>query len=321
MLDFITIGGATRDIFFDYDNLFKKKVGDSIAESFLLVPYGEKLIADKAFYAYGGGAVNVATAMARLGLKVATVCNIGAEGTGSLLVGTLKKEGVNTSMISRDSKNHTGLSVFILGKDNEHTGFLERGANNHLKITKISNLKKAKWLYISSLTGDSAKLLPEIFEYAKKKNIRIAFNPGSEQLNMGYGKLSKYIEQSEIFIVNMEEAEGLLRTKTNRKPKSKRLLLAEVEKFGATISVITEGNDGSHALFEGNVYSQAAVLKKAIDTTGAGDSFGATFAFGISKGFDINYALKIASINAASVVTKMGAQDGLLRYNKIKEWL
>ncbi|MDD3481076.1 MAG: carbohydrate kinase family protein [Patescibacteria group bacterium] len=323
MLDFVTIGGATRDIFFDYDGLTKKKDKDSLSDCYLMVPYGEKLVAKKTHYAYGGGAVNAAISIARLGGRVASICNVGAEGTGSLVVRKLRDEGVNTQMLVRDPKNHTGLSIFILGRDNEHTGFLERGANNYLKIKKISNLKKARWLYVSSLTGESDKLLPEIFKYAEKKNIRIAFNPGSRQLSSGYQNLSKYLSQTEILLLNLDEAEKLVKSKTGRKPKSKRALFKEIGELGATIAVVTEGANGSHAIFEGNIYSQVAYSEEVVDTTGAGDAFGSTFAFGIARGFDISYALQIAAINSASVVSKMGAQDGLLRYNEIRHsrWL
>jgi ribokinase len=318
MLDFITIGGATRDIFFNYDDLKKRKDKNSISGCFLMIPYGEKLVSKNTFYAYGGGAVNGSISISRLGGRVASICNIGYEGTGSLVFDTLRKEGVVTSMIERDKRSHTGLSVFILGKDNEHSGFLERGANNNLRISKISNLKKARWLYITSLTGDSEKILPEVFDYAKRKNIKIAFNPGSKQIKLGHQYLEKYLQQTDILILNMDEAETLLKSKSKNNHKNKRRLFTEIEKLGATISVITDAEKGSHAIFEGNVYSQPAFKTEVLDTTGAGDAFGSTFSFGISKGYDIPYSLKIAAINSASVVSKMGAQDGLLSYNQIK---
>lgn len=323
MLDFITIGGATRDIFFKYNDLKKRKDKESISGCFLMVPYGEKLVSKGTSYAYGGGAVNASISISRLGGKVASICNIGTEGTGSLVSQKLKEEGVNTSMIERDKKHHTGLSIFILGSDNEHSGFLERGANSYLKISKISNLRKARWLYVSSLTGESAKELPRIFDYAKRKNIRIAFNPGSKQLKNGFSGLERYLKQTEILILNLDEAEGLVESKIKRKCKNKKQLLSEIEKFGPTISVVTDGKEGAHAIFEGNVFSQRAYPEKLVDTTGAGDSFGSTFAYSISKGHDIRYALKIAAINSASVVSEMGAQDGLLSYNEIRHsrWL
>lgn len=322
MLDFITIGGATRDVFLEFSDLDKVRNNkNSVAENFLMVPYGEKLVADESFYSYGGGAVNSAISFARLGLRVAALCNVGFEGTGSLVVKKLKDEGVKTALVNRDKKHHTGLSILILGKDNEHTAFLERGANDYLKITKTSILKKAKWIYLSSLTGESAENLPLIFKIAKKYGIRIAFNPGSEQLSLGREKLQPFIESSEILLLNLEEAEGLVNK--GRKKLRKAQIIKEASSLGATITVVTEGEAGSHAVFEGNIYSQKSMPKRVVDTTGAGDAFGSTFSFGIFRGFDIRYSLKIAAINAAAVVSKKGAHDGLLSYNEIKrsKWL
>jgi sugar/nucleoside kinase (ribokinase family) len=320
LLDFITIGGATRDIFFKVTEA-KKKSGRRVLEADQMVlPYGGKLIAEESYYTYGGGSANAAVCLSRLGARVGAMCNIGSEGTGSLLMNALKKERVNTDLITRDDKHHTGLSIFIVGADNEHTGLLERGANSYLSFSR-NKIKRARWFYVSSLTGEAAKILPRIFDYAAKNGIKIAFNPGSEQLEAGLNELGKYISQSEILILNTEEAETLVKTK--KKYKNKRALLNAVGQLGAKITLVTDGECGSHALFEGKVYSQAAIPTQVVDTTGAGDSFGSTFSFSIARGHDIRYSLKIASINSASVVSFMGAQQGLMTHNEIKEssWL
>jgi ribokinase len=323
MLDFITIGGATRDIFFNYENLQKRKDARSVSGSFLMIPYGEKMISRETFYAYGGGAVNASISIARLGGRVGAMCNIGSEGTGSLVNQALKNEGVNVSYVSRDKRHHTGLSVFILGKDNEHSGFLERGANDFLRLKWVSDLKKTRWVYLSSLTGESSSIIDLVFDYCQKRNIKIAFNPGSEQLKKGIGYLAKYIKRADILILNTEEAEALILSSGVRKIKNKRQLLVEIESIGAKMAVITDGQSGCHLIKDQKIYSQAAIPSEVIDTTGAGDAFGATFSFAIAKGYDLKYSLKMAAINSSSVVSRMGAQEGLLTLNQIKRsrWL
>lgn len=320
MYDVISIGGITRDIFLDYENL---KESDISNKRYLLVPYGEKLVAESTFYSYGGGAFNTSVSFSRLGLSAAACANIGSEGTGSLAINHLQKNGVSVKLIHKDKTLHTGLSIFILGKNSEHTGFLERGANNHLIIDKKNSLKRTKWFYVSSLTGSSAQILPEIFKLAKKSKIKIAFNPGSTQLAAGYHNLKDYIEASDVLLLNYQEAENLVFSKIKRIPKNEKDLLSEIEKMGAKISVITEDGRGSHAISGGKLFHTVAYSEKVKDTTGAGDSFGSTFVFGIIKGFDVGYSLKIAAINAASVVSKMGATEGLLTYNGIRssKWL
>lgn len=319
MFDFITIGGATRDIFFTYKNLKKVRDKESISGHYLMVPYGEKMVSDKAFYSYGGGALNSAICISGLGGKVATLCSVGIEGTGDLICKKLKEEEVSTSLIRRDPIHHTGLSVLILGKDKEHTGFLERGANDFLKIKRKTDLGKTRWLYISSLTGSSEKILPEVFDYAKKRNKKIAFNPGSQQIKKGARWLRKYFSQSEILLLNMKEAESILEKTSKEKPKNIDDLLFKIEKLGATISVVTDGERGAYAISEGKIYYQEAIKAKVVDTTGAGDSFGSTFAFAISIKGSIQVSLKLAATQSSLVVRTMGANEGLLNMEKERE--
>jgi sugar/nucleoside kinase (ribokinase family) len=318
MLDFITIGGATRDIFLKINEAEKRKAKRVLDSDQLVLPYGEKLIAEETYYTYGGGASNVATALSRLGAKAGAICNIGAEGTGSLIRRGLEKEGVNTSMVSRDSRHHTGLSIFVVGKDNEHTGILERGANSYLEF-RPSKIRKTKWFYISSLTGDAANVLPRLFAYASKNKIKVAFNPGSQQLSGDRNLLLRLISQTDVLSLNMEEAQQLLPGR--EKYKNKRSILKAVGELGAKITLVTDGENGLYAVTDGKVFSQAALVTTVVDTTGAGDSAGATFCYGIFRGFDVAYSLKIASINSSSVVSFMGAQQGLMKYHEIKEAL
>jgi sugar/nucleoside kinase (ribokinase family) len=318
MFDFITIGGATRDMFFKIKEADKKKAKKALEKDQLFLPYGEKLIAEETYYTYGGGAANAATCLARLGAKVGAMCNIGSEGTGSLIKKTLIKEGINTSLVTRDERHHTGLSIFMVGKDNEHTGILERGANNFL-VFRPRRMHRTRWFYVSSLTGDSATILPRLFSYAVKNNIKIAFNPGSQQLNEDLEQLLKFIPQTEVLSLNMEEAECLVSNR--RRLKNKRAVMLAVGALGARITIITDGENGLHAISDGKIYSQPAVSTEVVDTTGAGDCAGATFVYSVAKGHDLRHSLKIASINSSSVVSFMGAQQGLMTYHEIKESL
>jgi sugar/nucleoside kinase (ribokinase family) len=323
MFEVITIGGATRDIFFKYKDLRPKKEKGSLGGEILSIPYGSKLVTDDSEYCYGGGAVNCAVAFRRLGVKSAALCSMGKEGSGDLLLEFLRKENVSTSFIRRDPRLHTGLSIMIVGKDGEHTSFLDRGANDNLQIEKWGPLKKTKWLYISSLTGHAVNLLPEIFNFAERNGIKVAFNPGSKQLSDGYHYLKDYLGRVDILLLNLEEAMDLVYSKTKNKPASEVGILKELEKMGPKIAVVTEDGEGCHAIMAGKHFHQRAYSAKVVDTTGAGDSFGATFTFGIMNNFDISYSLKIAAINAASVVAEMGATKGLLNYNRIRssKWL
>jgi sugar/nucleoside kinase (ribokinase family) len=59
--------------------------------------------------------------------------------------------------------------------------------------------------------------------------------------------------------------------------------------------------------------------EKLVDRTGAGDAFGAGFITGLIRRNEINYALKLASANATSVIESIGAQTGLLKKNSFRK--
>jgi ribokinase len=317
MVDVITIGGATKDIFFEVREASKRVDKENLSR-YLEIPYGAKLLSSNTYYFFGGGAVNAAVGLSRLGLKTAILCNIGAEGTGDQVTSYLRKNRVNTGLICRDHSLHTGLSMFIIGKDNEHTGILERGANNHLCLRRIGPLKRTNWFYISSLTGTSEHILDEVFGLAKKRGIKVAFNPGSQQLAKGYHYLAPFMDLAEVLIVNMDEARQIIKSKNRKIPKTEDEVINSMAKLGAANTVITNDEKGSYVISGGKVYHQAALPTEIVDTTGAGDAFGLTFIYGMIRGFDVRHCLKIAAINASSVISKMGAGDGLLTYNKIR---
>jgi 5-dehydro-2-deoxygluconokinase len=87
------------------------------------------------------------------------------------------------------------------------------------------------------------------------------------------------------------------------------------------IAIITDGINGSYAndrngdIFQSGVCSQ----EKAVERTGAGDSFASGFLFAILNNYNIEDALKYGAVNAESVIRKIGSQEGLLTKNEIEE--
>ncbi len=317
MFDVITIGGATRDVFFKTSE-GKILDGPRPNQKFLAFEYGAKIVPEETHFDYGGGGANTAVSFARLGLKVATTLNIGKEGTGSLINEKLKKEGVNISLISRDPKLHTALSIIVSLKG-DHSMFLYRGANNNLNIKNWDKLKDTKWIYLTSLTGDSSLLVSEITSFIKRNKINLAFNPGSVQLDEGYKALKPTLETTKVLILNRRESAELL---LSQNPKAnivdEKIMLETLSEMGPEIVVMTEGLEGSYVYADSLAYHEKCYSVKTVDSTGAGDSFGSTFVAGQILGISIQESLKMAAINAASVVERIGAQYGLLKIDELR---
>jgi hypothetical protein len=310
MFNVVSIGGITRDIFFktsEGEILEKKHAG------FLAFPYGSKIIPEDAYFSYGGGGYNSAMCFAKLGLKPAIVGSVGSDGTGNHLISALNQLKTNTSLICKSSNKHTAVSL-VLVEGRDHVVFTYRGANDDLVISHWRSLKKTGWFYISSLTGNSNLLLPQIFNFARTHHIKIAWNPGSVQLSEGYGKLADFLKEVEILILNKDEALELVKSSgSNVSLHDEKVLLSELKSYGPKIVIVTCGNDGAYACDGFMEYFQKSVSAHIIDTTGAGDAFGSTFTACQIIGLDAPASLEKAAKNAASVVGKWGSTAGLMK--------
>ena len=321
-IDVLTIGGATVDIMM-YTNecVILDNPQDLTRQKLIAFEYGAKINTDEVYLTYGGGAFNTAVNFANLGLKTALRAQLGDDSWGVEILKYLKKRKIKTDLITIQPKGHTGTSIIVnVGRHNEHVIFLFRGANHVIEIkTKELSLYRPEWIYLTSLTGAKARLnIDKIFKHSQAKKIKISWNPGNEQLALGFRGLKKYLSQVTVFNVNKDEAIELSLS-AGRKTTKINELLKILKSWGPQIAVITDGPKGAYAFDGHSVYFTKALPIKGINTTGAGDSFGSTFIAGLLKTGDVEFSLKAAIINSNYVIQKIGAQKGLLNWEEINK--
>ncbi|MFA6254632.1 MAG: carbohydrate kinase family protein [Patescibacteria group bacterium] len=329
----VTIGGAVRDItFYTKEGRIFSTPENLTAQKMLAFEWGGKINIKEAYFNSGGGAANTAVCLARLNLKTAIIAAVGKDEMGKEVLANLKKEKVDTGLIQLDQRNQTGFSVILTTekKEKEHIVFSYRGAANFLDFDQRNNNKlNSDWFYITSLAGLGwQRNLKSIFKLAKQKKIKIVWNPGSRQLREGKRVLNDFLKQTDILILNKDEAielvlSGVKLGKKNPNYLNRPLYLLNIlQEWGPKIIVITEGNKGAWAYNGQKIYRQKALKPKVIDTTGVGDAFGASFLAGlISENNNIQKALRWGIINSASVITKIGAHNGLLNLKELKKRL
>lgn len=319
--DFITVGGACEDLsIFTDDGVLVDNPKDVVKQKLLGFEYGSKVKVKKFLSTPGGGADNTAVAFSRLGFKVAILAALGDDDRGKKIVKNLRKEGVDTGFIEVIKNNDSGFSPSIVGRDNEHVFFPVRGANEKLKIHQIDQrrLKKTKWLYLTSLSGDWPPVLKKIFSV---KGVKIAWNPGGSQISSGMKTFARYLPKTEMLMMNEAEARALVFSNPAFSHKKKsffnnhRSLAKAIKSEGPNLVVITMGEAGALAYDGKKFYRQQVVKpKKYVNTIGVGDAFGSTFVAGLEMfSGNIKRALKLAAKNSSAVVERYGAQTGLLR--------
>jgi len=331
-----TLGGATYDIFVQAEDqsIMSLSTPDSF-KKWLSFPHGAKVKVNQVLEAFGGGATNTAVTFARQGFDVGFVGTVGEE-YGDKVFANLKKEGVDYSHAVTTTKDKTGFSVIINTFDGDRTLLAYGGANRFFtaKDLPMEALKKADWIFLNHLAEDKGDIPAALTALLKAHpKIKLAWNPGHEQITLGVKKYRELLRRTEILFMNKEEAvafsrmnylpAGLKKDDPKHHVGSHLHFLppyaddvGPILKFFAALGVknvvITDGRNGSQATDGQSHYFCAVVTHKRVDTLGAGDAYASGFTTAKVNHLPLKTALLYGTLNAGSAVMKPGAQGGLL---------
>lgn len=336
MYDFITIGSATIDAFVESDaaDIVSVSTKHSSTE-FMAFPYGAKVEIDHFQTAVGGGGLNAAANLANLGYKTSAIFKIGEDFQGKNIMHRVKNAGVDTSNVIVSKDETSGFSIILLSFEGNRTVLAHRGTNGTVKADEINYeaIKNAKWLYIAPLNGASGAVLDKIAQFAEENNTNVAINPGSSSLKKGLKYFEKILATAEVVVMNKEEAS--LVTKIEVRPDTKtenyssetihpdiKAMLDKLKSTDAKVVIITDGKHGVYA-YDGKKYYRCPEFPaKVVSTLGAGDALSSTFTAALEyTNWNIEKSLMLASVNASSVVSNFGAQEGFLTFEQMEQRL
>lgn len=285
-------------------------------KQYLSFIYGDKVNVDGLFYDLGGSACNAAVSLRKLGFKANMISMLGDDIYSKKLLKELRDKKIGTKFIVQEKNKDLGISFVLLGPDRDRTILTYRSNNNFSKIKERSFYNHSDAYYLAGINKYSRVLQEGVLEDAKKNNKPIFINPSGFQIEKNIAMLKKIIKEASIVIMNLDEAKRILRI--NRKIDINRLII-DFKEITKGIVVITDGKKGAHCFDGKTIYKSGIYPIRRSDTTGAGDSFASTFVAATIKGWSTDEALKLASVNSASVVSVYGAQNGLLRWRELKK--
>ena len=313
MLDIVTFGSAAQDVFVRSKSFLPISGKHFSTEKRICLPWGVKIQVENIFLASGGGGTNTAATFTKQNLRTAYCGMVGEDYFGEVIIKELRKLGISTRFVSKIKGGNTNTSVFLTYPGTDRTALVYRGASDLLLKKDISweKIRKAKWFYLAPFSGAFTRLTDKIINFAKENKIKIALNPGYNQLILAKKRLQKILENVDILILNKEEASLLTKIPYR---KEKEIFLA-IDRLCPGITIMTKGDKGVVAS-DGNCLYRAGSLKtKVVDKTGAGDAFGAGFVSGIIHQNNIIHAIQLGTANAAGCIGKMGAKEGILKAN------
>jgi ribokinase len=328
-IDFLAIGDITTDAFI---RLHQASVHCKVntQECEICMPFGDKIPFEyvKVVRAVGNSA-NAAVSAARLGLRSALAANVGDDQNGKECLAELVKNNVMTSYMKVHKDKPTNYH-FVLWYEADRTILVNHTAYDYRLPDAFSKKTAAgkysanglppKWIYLSSLAHGTAAYHEEIIDYLEKNpSAKLAFQPGTFQMQLGFDTLKRIYARTDVFVVNVEEAQRILQTQT----RDLKTLIKALADHGPKLVIVTDNTDGAY-MFDGDHYYHIPMYpdpRPAFDRTGCGDAFASTFVSALAMGKSPLEAFTWAPVNPMSVAQFVGAQEGLLTLDQLEWWL
>lgn len=348
----VTVGSAVVDIIAVVANSdIERLTLQNSAASFLLLEPGRKIEADSISIHTGGGAINTAVALARLGFATAPLVKIGRDLNASKVLETIGAENLDDRLVRRSDNFATGVAVMISAHDRDPSIFTFRGANTRLvqRDVPADAFDGASLVFVSGLSDASADCFPGIIVQAKAAGAFVATNPGIRQLSSRRDAFLGVIAALDLLTINKLEAAALLPGLTAQPPVRHRAkacpavppavdlppllrsgisgshadvalpaFMSMLHDLGPRFVAVTDGAKGAYVSGDGKLVYCPSLPAEVAGTAGAGDAFAATLAAGLSAANSIAEAMTAATVNASSVVGFVDTQSGLLDWVALK---
>ena len=234
---------------------------------------GAEILAQDCELTLGSASAIFAVGMSKLGHKVTFVSQVGRDSFGDFCVAKLKQLGVATGNVARKPNEKTGVTLALSGK-RDRALVTYPGAIASLTADRVDDrlLKKHDHVHLTSyyLQKGLQPQFGEILQRAKALGLTTSFDPNSDPSDRWNSQINSVLKYTDVLFVNEREAIKL--TKANKAQAALKMLGAKVP-----CVVVKRGAKGAIAIQDDEALTDSGFRVKAIDTTGAGDSFDAGF--------------------------------------------
>jgi len=263
-----------------------------------------------------GAEVNVAVALARLGLKAQYFSRFGNDQLGSVMLADIEAEGVDVSLAKRVD-SFTGAMVRNPGKSAPvEISYLRKGsAASTIEPSDIldSYISSTRWLHATGITcavsESGAKTVKHALEKAAQLKVKSSFDLNIRRKLWSEDAARKVLEplarEVELLIGGEDEYQVVF---GKVDPKQ---ILAEVNKRGCKIAVMTKGDQKMRFSIDGNYEEITPPKVLAVDPVGSGDAFTGGVIAGLLSGMSAKSALEQGSICGALVASMFGDWTGI----------
>ena len=272
---------------------------DLTAYANVLPEAGQTLAGQLFTTGFGGKGANQAVMAALCGAQVHFVGKLGKDVFGAAILQNFVQVGIDCKYVDR-SDTPSGVAHIWVDRTGENRIIIIPGANHEIEISRaVAAINEIEDLAIVVAQCEIKQAVTTAaFQAAKARGCTTILNPAPyQELTQELLDLCDWIIPNE---TEFRELHGEL-------PVSDEIL----KSFRPTKnSIVTLGSEGAVFISAAGSLTRIAAPKVvAVDTTGAGDSFVGSFAYGLASGKDPVTAMSLGIKVASTSVTRKGAQS------------
>ena len=246
----------------------------------------------------GGCAINMAVTAANLGARVHVVSALGDDNTGRNIRYYLKEHNLSDRYLF-ETKGAAGSCLVFSEPDGERTFLTRKGVEGDFPedlsekiIRDGANAAGVTGYYL--LNPDAGRVL-ECLQKLKEQGTKILFDPSPLVGDIDPEYLKKIVHLADVLTPNESEMKALGGEEE----------ITHLANAGKTI-VYKKGASGGNVYTPTVSFEYQAKICKAVDTTGAGDSFAGALVYALAENLQIAQSIHLAAECAARTVGVFG---------------
>jgi len=286
-------------------------LGDIDVDTIIPVPEypvpGRDGLASAAHLRAGGGVVNSAVLLRRLGQPAALLACTGQDLWANSVLEPLRALGVDLDGVVQDPALTTGLTFIVVTPDGERTMFSYRGANvdfapQHLRPASFDGAALLHIAGYALMANPQRAAAWRAVELARRWGVPVSLDTGLEPIIQAPDEFRRLLPEMDVCIVGLAEAGELFGAQTAADA------LESLFAAGVSLAVVKMGARGCALAGPDRQRCDIPAFRvEVVDTTGAGDAFCAGLLYGYLRGWDACLCGTLANACGALAAAVYGA--------------
>ncbi len=264
---------------------------------------------DSANLMLGGDALNQAIVLSQLGAKVGLMGLVGNDHLGDVLLDQLKAYPID--VLNRREDVNTSISLVLVEQNGDRHFIYQPKSNLAFRYDHIDEnaVRRTDFLSVGgcpslpALCGDS---MLRILDLAQRSNARIALDFYINESLPDRAMLREILCRADYILPSELEASAI-----TGEAESPVRMVEGLRDLGAKNIIVKLGEKGCYVAADGFEGMIDAYPCKCIDTTGAGDTFVASFLYAKTRGWDIERCARFACAAGSIAVEHAGANAAI----------